>query len=154
HVEALEDRLAPAVTYTVLYTADSGAGSLRQAILDANANPGADLIAFNIGGGGVQTIAPTSPLPGITDPVTIDGTTQAGFAGSPIIELNGAGAGASSHGLIISAGNSTVRGLVINRFSVNGIVLHTNGGNVLEGNYIGTNVAGTAGLGNQVHGVG
>ena len=44
--------LALGNTYTVTSTADSGAGSLRQAILDANANPGADTIAFNIVGAG------------------------------------------------------------------------------------------------------
>src|SRR5580765_6619345 len=60
-LESLEPRLAlSTMTFTVLNTANSGAGSLSKAILDANANPGADLIAFNIGGGGVQTIAPTS----------------------------------------------------------------------------------------------
>src|SRR5206468_315379 len=45
-------------------------------------------IAFDIGGGGVQTIAPTSPPPIISAPVVIDGTTQPGYAGSPLIELN------------------------------------------------------------------
>lgn len=160
--ETLEDRLALATTFTVVNTGNSGLGSLRQAILDANANAGADLISFNIGGGGVQTISPTSALPTITDPVTIDGSTQPGFAGSPIIELNGAGAGLAS-GLVITAGNSTVRGLVINRFQATGvfgsdgkgagIVLSTNGGNVIEGNYLGTDVSGTAGLGNYRWGV-
>ena len=57
---------ASATTYTVTSTADSGAGSLRQAITDANANPGADTIAFGIVGSGVHTIAPASPLPQIT----------------------------------------------------------------------------------------
>ena len=58
------------VTFTVTRTADSGAGSLRQAILDANARAGiADIIAFSIAGAGVHTIAPTSPLPTITDPL-------------------------------------------------------------------------------------
>src|SRR5262245_32065056 len=69
---------ATANTYTVTSTADSGAGSLRQAILDANAHLGADTIAFNITGSGVQTITPASALPTVTDPVTIDGYTQAG----------------------------------------------------------------------------
>lgn len=68
-----------AVTYTVTNTADSGAGSLRQAILDANGTPGvADTIAFNIRGAGVHTITPASGLPTITDAVTIDGYTQPG----------------------------------------------------------------------------
>ncbi|MFO7683031.1 MAG: hypothetical protein R6X34_23590, partial [Chloroflexota bacterium] len=60
-----------AITYTVTTTADSGPGSLRQAILDANANPGADTITFAIGASGSQqTIQPTSALPIITGPVT------------------------------------------------------------------------------------
>src|SRR5216117_3333494 len=67
-----------AATFTVTNTSDSGAGSLRQAILDANANPGADTITFNIPGAGVQTIAPASVFAPITDTVTIDGYTQPG----------------------------------------------------------------------------
>src|SRR5437762_2210933 len=102
HLEALEDRTLPS-TFTVLNLADSGAGSLRQAVLDANANPGADVIAFAVGGG-VQTIAPTSALPLVTDPVTLDGWTQPGFAGTPLLELNGAGAGPAD-GPVITAGN-------------------------------------------------
>ena len=67
-------------TFTVSNTNNAGAGSLRQAILDSNASAGQrDTIAFNIAGSGPHTIAPTSPLPTITDPVTIDGTTPAGI---------------------------------------------------------------------------
>ena len=58
---------AAGTTFTVTNTNDSGAGSLRQAILDANANAGADTIAFNIGSG-IQTIGFSSKLPDITDP--------------------------------------------------------------------------------------
>src|SRR5262245_50990246 len=65
-------------TFTVTNTNDSGAGSLRQAILDANANVGADTIAFAIPGSGVHTIKPQSALHWFTSPVTIDGYTQAG----------------------------------------------------------------------------
>ena len=130
------------VSFVVTNTNDSGLGSLRQAILDANANTGADNIRFLIPGAGVQTINLTSALPAITSPVVIDGTTQPGFAGSPIIELNGSGA-AGATGLSITAGNSVVRGLVINRFAGEGIRLQTGGGNRIEGNYIGTNAAGT-----------
>ena len=67
-----------ATTYTVMTTADSGAGSLRQAILDANANPGADTIDFNITGSGVHTIAPATALPTITEAATINGYSQPG----------------------------------------------------------------------------
>ena len=142
-VETLDDRTLPS-TFTVTTNANDGAGSLRQAILDSNANTGADSIEFSIGGGGVQTIALTSALPAVTDPVEIDGTTQPGFAGSPVIVLNGRAAGFNVNGLTISAGNSTVRGLVINSFPFgNGIVLQTNGGNHIVGNYIGVDVTGT-----------
>ncbi len=69
---------ARAATYTVTSTADSGAGSLRQAITDANGNPGADTINFNIVGSGVHTIAPATALPNLTDAVTINGYSQPG----------------------------------------------------------------------------
>src|SRR4029077_18301868 len=104
---------------------------------DANANPGADVIVFAIPGTGVQTISPASALPEITDPVTIDGTTQPGYAGAPLIELDGAGAGQGVAGLDISAGGTTLRGLAIGRFSLYGIRLSGGGANVVEACYIG-----------------
>jgi len=67
-----------AATFTVTNAGDSGAGSLRQAILDANANIGNDTIVFNIPGTGVHTIVLASALPAITQPVTLDGYTQPG----------------------------------------------------------------------------
>jgi parallel beta-helix repeat protein len=101
----------------------------------------------------VHTISPTSALPQITDPVIIDGPTQPGYAGVPLIEIDGSGAGATTHGLLITAGASTVRGLIINRFDGNGIELDTNGCNLIAGNYIGTNATGTAAAGNHANGV-
>ena len=148
-----DDQIAPAfvpsvvaMTFTVTTTADSGAGSLRQAILDANSNPGADTISFAIGSG-AQTIAPTSDLPAVTDPVTIDATTQPGFGGTPIIELNGTGM-PSGIGFKVSGGSCIVRGLIINRCILVGIEFIQNGNDTLEGCYIGTNAAGTAALAN------
>jgi N-acetylneuraminic acid mutarotase len=142
--------------FTVLTTADSGPGSLRQAILDANAAAndaaGPDVIQFAVNSG-VQSIALRSALPTITDAVTIDGWSQPGFAGTPLIELNGAGAGPGASGLAITAGNSTVRGLVINRFGQNGIYLSVGGGDVIAGNYIGTDASGALHLGNTGAGV-
>src|SRR5262249_48407479 len=111
-LEALETRTLPA-TFTVSSTADAGAGSLRQAILDANKNPGSDQIIFNLGGGGAQPISPASALPMLAGPVVLDATTQPGFAGTPLIELNGAGAGAD--GLVLGGSGAVVRGLIINR---------------------------------------
>lgn len=149
-VSTLSTALA-ASTYTVNNTSDSGPGSLRQAILDANLNAGADVIAFSIPGAGVHTIQPLTALPSVDDPVTIDGTTQPGYAaGSPVIELDGSVAGASVHGLNIVAGSdgSTVVGLVINRFSASGINISLSGGNTVRDSYIGTDATGLLPAGN------
>ena len=85
-------------------------------------------------------------MPTITDPVVLDATTQPGFAGTPVIELDGSLAG-NANGLNIASGSSTVRGLAINRFVGTpnvGIFIFGPGGNVIQGNYIGTNLAGDA----------
>ncbi len=67
-------------TFTVTDANDTGAGSLRQAITDANTAAGTDTIVFNIAGAGAHTISLTTALPTITETVTIDATTQAGYA--------------------------------------------------------------------------
>jgi trimeric autotransporter adhesin len=138
-----------AAVFTVTTAADSGPGSLRQAILDANANPGADAIHFSIGTG-PQVIAPVTPLPAVTDAVTIDGTTQPGFAGTPIVTLDGNGIG--GHGLTINAGPSTVRGLVIVDFGGAGIAIRSNGSTII-GNYIGVDASGAVAVPNGDSGV-
>ena len=120
-------------TFVVTNINNTGAGSLRQAILDANARPGPDTITFAIAAGsGVRTIV-SGPQPVITDPVTIDGTTQSGFAGTPIIELSGIEAGAGANGLVVNAGDSVIRGLIINRWPGSGIVLQAGTGNAVVG---------------------
>src|SRR6516165_2495838 len=81
--ELLEGRLLLAV-FQVTSAADSGRGTLRQAILDSNGTPGPNAIGFAIGSG-AATIALQSALPTITQPVTIDGTTQPGYPGTPLI---------------------------------------------------------------------
>jgi hypothetical protein len=153
-LQALDSRVTPA-TFTVTTGTDDGPGSFRQAILDSNATQGPDTIAFNIGGGGVQTIRPTAALPTVTDPVVIDGTTQPGYAGAPIVVLNGSQAGRDVSGLTITAGDSIVRGLVITSYYyASGIVLAGAGGNRVVGNYIGTDVTGQLTLDFQVGGSG
>jgi hypothetical protein len=134
---------------------DSGAGSLRQAILDANANPDFSRIAFNIPSTSSKTITPATALPTITSPVLLDGTTQPGFAGAPIIEIDGTGTSNSSgvDGLWITAGGSIIQGFVVNRFTGNGLRLETNGFNTIRTNYIGTNAAGTAAAPNAGNGI-
>jgi len=153
-------RPAPAIvktqgvaTFTVNSTGDNNDGvcdgidcTLREAIAAANDNPGADNIFFDIPGAGVHTITVTSDLPEITDPVTIDGTTQPGFAGKPVIELNGNNVGILA--LVIKGGKSMVRGLAINRFGFTAIAMESAGNNVIEGNFIGTDANGVLALGN------
>jgi parallel beta-helix repeat protein len=80
----------------VTHTDDSGAGSLRQAILNANDQPGRQHITFAITASpdadGRQVILVESPLPAITDAVEIDGRSQPGHAsdGGPVVEISGA----------------------------------------------------------------
>ncbi len=134
----------------------TGICTLRAAIEEANQTPDdTDTIAFNIPGGGVQTITPASALPTIAGPVIIDGYTQPGASPNtnPVgqginavltIQLSGTFVGAGVDGLRITAGNTTVKGLVINDFyqSGDGIEFQQTGGNVVQGNFIGTNVTG------------
>jgi CSLREA domain-containing protein len=141
---------AAAATFIVNSTADtddgvcttsSGGCTLREAINAANENAGADTIEFNIGSG-TPSITLGRSLPVIIEPVTINGNT----GGATRVELNG------NHvvvdGLIISAGNSVVRNLVIKRCVDDAIEVHTNGSNILEGNFIGPDSEGTSALGN------
>ncbi len=143
---------AQAATFTVSNTSDSGSGSLRQAILDANATNGLDTISFQISGAGVHTIAPLSPLPPLTDPAIMDGTTQPGYITQPLIELNGASAGANA-GLRLLAGGCTVRGLIINRFLTDGIDISGPGTNLVAGNFLGTDPTGLLARGNAFEGI-
>ena len=159
-VEVMEQRELLS-TFTVTTTADTGAGSLRQAITDANTTTGPNVIDFSIGTG-PQTIVPDSPLPTISNPVTIDATTQPGYAGKPIIQIDGSQIftpgsvppvqAPDVNGLAIAA-RSTVRGLVINRFTGNGVLLYGSSGSTIAGNYIGVDLTGETPLGNAYSGV-
>src|SRR5688572_81042 len=102
---------AHAGSFTVTTVNDGvGISSLREAINQANSTSDATFtININIGAGGVKTITPGSALPAI-NPTTattiiIDATTMPGYAGAPLLQLNGAFAGAGSHGLVVNKGN-------------------------------------------------
>lgn len=144
-----------ATSSTVTNTNDSGPGSLRQAILDANADSAADTISFNIPGAGVHTItilasgSGTAELPTITNPLTIDGSTQPGFSGTPLIEITNGGIG---HGLVISSTNATIRSLVING-AAQGEIVASNSVLAVLGCYLGINPAGTATVPNSGDGI-
>ena len=130
-------------TFVVLNTADSGAGSLRQAILGSNATPGSNTIDFNIGSG-LQTISPMSALPNITAPVSIDGTTQPGFSLFPAIDIDGVSAGGGASGLKFAAGSdgSAILSLSIDGFSQAGISIASNGA-LVQNCFLGTNTQNT-----------
>ncbi len=133
----------------VTTNADAGAGSLRQAILASNATPGVDTIEFALAPADL-VIVPLSPLPTITDPLILDGTSQPGWSGRPLVEIDGNIAG--GQGLFVVAGDSTIAGLAINGFN-RGIAILTNGGNEVWGCHIGTDPAGTLPLGNAETGI-
>jgi len=143
---------APAMTFPVINTNDSGPGSLRQAIINANTTSGADLITFNIGAGGPQSINLAAALDEITEAVMIDATTQPNFVGNPIIELPGATL-PTGDGLLVSGGGTTIRGFVINGFPGDGISISTVGNNIIERNFIGTTMSGNASAPNAGNGV-
>jgi CSLREA domain-containing protein len=118
--------------------------SLREAIIQANSLPEAAKIRFNIAPGGMQTIQVTGNLPTLTHPMTIDGTTQPGYAGEPLIVLDGSMIGDPyADGLLLVAGNTTIIGLTIGNFPGAGIHIAQVGGNVIKGCYIGTDGAGS-----------
>lgn len=204
--ESLEAREMMA-TFAVANLNDSGAGSLRQAILDANNNAGADVISFSIAG----SIQLQKALPKITGEVDIDGTTAPGYSSAPVVEVDFNGkkglqfeAGASSSELqaltLVDAGGAAValKGVagmeivgnyigvslsgalvgnkgdgielvsssnvliggdtaaernIVSGNRKNGVKLTGSSNNSILGNYIGTNVAGTADFGNGQNGI-
>ena len=140
-------------TFTVIHTADSGAGSLRQAILDANASAGTDTIAFNIPAAGPHVITPATTLPSLTDPVVVDGYTQPGASpntnppelGSNAVLQIQIGGGSSVSFLEVRGGSSTIRGLALRRMQ-----MHSGDDNVIEGNFLGFDATGVNEVGYKV----
>lgn len=151
-LECLESRQLLS-TFTVTSLEDSGPGSFRQAILNANANPGLDQIAFDTKGATFPVFSPLTPLPDVLDPVVIDGSTEPGFVDRPVVTLDGSKLTTGGNGLEILAGQSTIKSLVITGFPNYGVVLTQNGGNVLQGNYIGVDATGGTAAPNQSGGV-
>ncbi|NJN16320.1 MAG: CSLREA domain-containing protein, partial [Oscillochloris sp.] len=142
-------------------TCTSGECTLREAIDAANTQPGPNTINFAIPGGGVQTIAPSSALPIISDPVVIDGYSQPGATANSLtvgtnavlqIELDGSLIGGSADGLALRTSNSSIRGLAIGRFNGAGISV-SEADNIIAGNYIGTDADGTLDRSNRGDGI-
>jgi hypothetical protein len=142
---------AVADTYTVTAQGESGAGSIGAAIASANASPGLDTIEFDIPGTPPFGVLLFFGIPNITDPVVIDGTTQPGYAGTPLFFIRqGAGQGP---GLVLAAGSggSTIRGLSF--ADINEGIQILSDGNTIEGCFFGTDVTGTLDFGNTGMGI-
>ncbi|MBI5957473.1 MAG: hypothetical protein HY866_01970, partial [Chloroflexi bacterium] len=137
--------------FEVTQTGDSGSGSLGQAILNANAHPGADTITFNIPGTGPRIIRPSSLLPAITDTITIDGCSQPGtdcshWPPTLRVEIDGALITSGLYPTLdIRADGSEVRGLALRNHGHAGIWLNGASNTWVHTNYIGTNTTGTIG---------
>ncbi|MBK5965525.1 hypothetical protein CCR95_15875 [Thiocystis minor] len=169
----VQDPASAGLPLVVTNTNDSGAGSLRQAILNANAminGPTPDVITFNIPGAGVHTIQPISALPVIGEGVLIDGYSQPGASVNTLatgtnavllIELSGASLSAVSNTLLSVLGSdTTIRGLVMNHAGAGSsgsgttLALLSLASNArIEGNFIGTNAVGTAAAANPGSGI-
>ena len=152
--------IAQATTFTVNKTADTNDGfcnadcSLREAIVAANNTPGADVITFNTG----TVLTPTTPLPAITDSLTIDGGTVNGY---PFHEISGTLAGANADGLVVSSPvvvtkiTVIIKNLAIYRFGRHGIFVNSFSGVnfTLLNCALGTDAAGTVDQGNGQNGL-
>jgi len=161
--------------FKVTNVSDSGPGSLRQAILDANAACSNDdgklpcSIRFEIPSPvpaeGWFTIAPRTPLPRITvTDLLVDGEAQTAFTGDsnpagPEIFLSGEQAGNDAEGLDLHTAAARVRGLVIGGFAGNGIrsvvrpLIFLNRHQIIERNFLGTDPTGTTAVPNGLRGL-
>ncbi len=148
-LELLETRELLSTVFNVTSESDTPAGSadqvgtLRYAIDQANAlAPNTPVtIDFSIGTG-QQTISLLQPLPTLANPITLDGTTQPGYAGKPLIQVDGsqAGAGAIGFSLDDDSHNSTIKGLEITDFSGGGILDDNGNANVFTNDVLGLHV--------------
>ena len=121
-----------------------GQESLRQAIEDVSGDTTPDTIDFDLGGGGHQVIMLTGALPPITNTATIDGTSQPGYAGKPLVEINGNGLDINI--LTLQAGHCVVSGLVLNNLGIDisDTAIQFSGDDaIIQASYIGTDWTGS-----------
>ena len=134
----------------VTSTADSGPGSLRQAIIDSNQKSGTQNIVFDLPADSIIQV--TSGLPAITDTIIIDGTQHPDYVESPVIAVQPVAENGPTRGFTVRADDSIIKGLAIGGFDFNGIdVLRANDVMISE-NFIGFSVD-TMPLGNNQRGV-
>ncbi|MCU1360344.1 MAG: hypothetical protein JWN99_1633, partial [Ilumatobacteraceae bacterium] len=137
---------------------NNGICTLRAAIQETNAVAGADVVQFGIPLGGLHTINLGTNLPNITDPLTIDGLSQPGATCATwppqlMIEIDGSQVVGNSWGITVDATSATLRGLVINHFTIDGVAAYNSTGGSLECNIIGAEPDGTPGTGVTQSGV-
>jgi hypothetical protein len=149
-LEAIIGGLSFVVTTTAdLVAGQSAEGSLRAAILNSNRVPGLNTITFNIKPqASVQDIKLDAPLPPITDPVTIDATTQPGYRGNPVVQVDGSSI--DGDGLQLQVGQSTIKGLVVSGFTGAGISLQAGNADLIQNSFLGTDASGTGPDGNGI----
>ncbi|MCA9034843.1 MAG: hypothetical protein KDA91_06935, partial [Planctomycetaceae bacterium] len=133
--QSLEDRTLLAV-FTVTTTADSGPGSLRDAITQANVDTAADTIEFNIPGAGPHTITPLTSLPSVRTQITIDGSTQPGVSDGPGIFLDGSTAFGTGLFVPRGADGAVINGLALGNWLGAGVQILANDV-VVTGSYFG-----------------
>ena len=143
-IEYLQDRLLLSGTFTVTDSGDASTGqTLRAAILAANAPNGPTTIDFAFPGTAPFIIQPATSLPTIVSAVTIDGTSQTGYSGKPLIMLDGSKTNLGSVGLFMVAPSVVVEGLSIGNFTGGGILIGEPGHDQIESSYIGVATDGT-----------
>jgi hypothetical protein len=134
---------AHCAVFTVTNVNDSGPGSLRSALTNADSAASTNIIQFNLSGAGPFTIVPLTSLPALTMPVVLDGWSQTGWTNLPLVQING-GSVPGSYGLVLNSSNSLVRGLSIFGFKSGSVLIDgvRADGNRLQGNCFGTDAAG------------
>ncbi len=131
-------------TFTVINTNDDGSGSLREAMTASNFVACVDVIEFDIPGGGPHTITLASDLPTISETVTIDGSSQPGFAGTPEIVIQAT----LRAFLVVNAPGTVIQFIAQHSGANHAIEIDQSDNVVIEGCHIGNDATGnTIGLG-------
>ncbi len=120
-IDNITIRARSSVDLVVTTTADAGPGSLRQAIVDANLSPDRNTISFAIPGMGPHDIFPETDLPQLSSPVVVDGKTQPGYTGTPMVGI--CGGDSLTYGLWFDGNRSRVQGIAITGFEI-GVWFH------------------------------
>lgn len=164
HMASLYGAPPVPLSSVVTTTADGGIGSLRAAIYYAQDHPGTT-VTFNIPtsdpghAGGVFTIRPTGHLPPFaTNGLTIDATTQPGYAGKPVVFVNGSGLITETGEIpafLFLESNCTVKGLGVQQYPWCGMVMRYPDatGNRISGCSLGVDSSGNAAASNVYQGI-